>query len=280
MQNMLNEIGLDAGEADGQYGDTMKAAVKNFQLYAGLSNDGIAGPSTLSALVNSWSGLFPNPISETPSLHGITIGIDADHQRVSNAEQEPLSPGDTNTKDKSLPGYIGTWSGIGEYVINLQVALKLKQELEALGATVVMSRESHDVNISSAERAQAMNDARVDFWITLNVASSQDEEEKGIFMRIPAEGSMDTGDTRVYGKNQRLAQLLIKNVVAATGAENIGIKTTKNNTEFNWSQMPVCQVTMGYLTNEEEERPLITKAYQQKIVNGLIKGIKEYFNAD
>ena len=36
IQNMLNEIGLDAGTADGEYDDEVKAAVKNFQLYASL----------------------------------------------------------------------------------------------------------------------------------------------------------------------------------------------------------------------------------------------------
>ena len=277
IQNMLNEIGLDAGVADGQYGDKLKAAVKNFQLYVQLQNDGIVGPTTLSRLVKNWTQSFPLPAAEDPVLYGITIGIDAGHQQQSNEDKEPMSPDSTQTKKKTSSGTAGTWSSVNEYVINLQVALRLQRELEALGATVIMVRETHDVDISNAERAQMMNEARVDFWIRIHADGSTDPDTKGMFMLIPADGCMDTGDTRVYDKSKNLAQILLKNTVATTGADNLGITKRDNLTGFNWSKVPVCLIEMGYMTNETEERLLITKQYQIKIVNGLVSGILEYF---
>ena len=48
IQKMLIAIGFDPGEADGDFGSSLKDTVKQFQLYSGLDNDGIAGPTTIS----------------------------------------------------------------------------------------------------------------------------------------------------------------------------------------------------------------------------------------
>jgi N-acetylmuramoyl-L-alanine amidase len=41
--------------------------------------------------------------------------------------------------------------------------------------------------------------------------------------------------------------------------------------------VPVCNIEMGYMSNEEEDRLLVTEAYQQKIVDGLTEGFIRYF---
>ncbi|MEX1378331.1 MAG: N-acetylmuramoyl-L-alanine amidase [Eubacteriales bacterium] len=278
IQTMLMEIGLDVGSVDGQFGDQLKSAVKNFQLYVELDNDGIAGPTTLTRMVNNWTQSFPLPLAEEPVLYGITIGIDAGHQRHGNDALEPISPDSTQTKKKTSSGTSGTWSGVDEYVINLQVALRLKQELEALGATVVMTRETHDVDISNSERAIMMNEAKVDCWIRIHANGSTDPDQKGMFMLIPEDGSMDTGDKRVYTKSQELASTLLKTTIASTGASNAGITKRSDLAGFNWSQVPVFLIEMGHMTNEGEERLLINKQYQKRIVSGLVEGFVEYYN--
>lgn len=50
LQFLLNEIGHDAGKADGIFGSNTLAAVKAFQKASGLAVDGIAGKNTLNAL--------------------------------------------------------------------------------------------------------------------------------------------------------------------------------------------------------------------------------------
>ena len=93
------------------------------------------------------------------SLKGLVIGIDPGHQGKGNSEQEPIGPGATTTRKKVSSGTQGKWSRVPEYKVVLEVGLQLKALLEEAGATVIMSRETHNVNISNAERAKMMNEA-------------------------------------------------------------------------------------------------------------------------
>jgi len=50
LQFQLAEHGFPSGTFDGIFGNHIAAAVRRFQLYAGLKTDGVAGPATLAAL--------------------------------------------------------------------------------------------------------------------------------------------------------------------------------------------------------------------------------------
>ena len=50
LQKALNQLGYDAGTADGNFGATTTAAVAAFQKDKGLTEDGVAGPTTLAAI--------------------------------------------------------------------------------------------------------------------------------------------------------------------------------------------------------------------------------------
>lgn len=50
LQNALNQLGYDAGTADGNFGASTTAAVIAFQKAKGLTEDGVAGATTLTAI--------------------------------------------------------------------------------------------------------------------------------------------------------------------------------------------------------------------------------------
>jgi hypothetical protein len=50
LQQALTQLGYEAGTADGTYGPATTAAVAAFQKAEGLTEDGIAGPTTLTAI--------------------------------------------------------------------------------------------------------------------------------------------------------------------------------------------------------------------------------------
>ena len=54
-QRFLNELGLNAGIADGIFGNNTKLAVIGYQILMGLVPDGIVGPNT-RASVNAFCG--------------------------------------------------------------------------------------------------------------------------------------------------------------------------------------------------------------------------------
>ena len=61
------------------------------------------------------------------------------------------------------------------------------------------------------------------------------------------------------------------------GDYNRGLKYRSDQTGFCWSYVPVCTIEMGYMTNDAEDRLLVTDAYQNKITDGLVEGFLEYF---
>ena len=98
----------------------------------------------------------PEP-TETPRLYGLRIGIDPGHQEHANSDREPVAPNSSETKAKVASGTSGVSTGVPEYITNLEIALKLRDALEAQGCEVYMTRETNDVDISNMERAEMMN---------------------------------------------------------------------------------------------------------------------------
>jgi N-acetylmuramoyl-L-alanine amidase len=220
LQDMMIVLGFDPGKADGVYGGQVKAAVRNFQLYAGLAATGVADGETAAALTQRWQAAQQPQAAQEQPLTGRVIGIDPGHQRNPNAGQEPISPGSSETKDKVSKGTEGQFTGIPEYVVNLQVALRLKAALEALGARVVMTRESHGVDLSNAQRAKMMNEAGVDCWLRIHANYSPNPNNHGMFILVPPKGGLDTDDPFVVERSALLAETLLQSTLETTGAES------------------------------------------------------------
>ena len=216
------------------------------------------------------------PGAELLPLSGFVIGIDPGHQEHPNYEQELISPTGTATKAKVSAGTYGRFTGVREYVINLQVGLKLKGSLTALGATVVMSREVHEVDISNAERAVMMNNVPVDCWIRIHANGSTNPDVHGMFMLVPTAGCMNTTNPDVQTDSVALGQTLLDAALQTTGAYDLGVVYRSDQTGFCWSSVPVCTIEMGHMTNEAEDYLLVSDAYQNKIVQGLTNGFVSY----
>ncbi len=256
----------------------LKTLSSEYKTAADINGDGIISIADYTLMRLDILGLKKiKPYDCNLPLTGCVIGIDPGHQAHPNYDQELISPYGTDTKAKVSAGTYGRFTGVREYVINLQVALKLKANLEALGATVIMSRESHDVDISNAQRAVMMNSIPADCWIRIHANGSTDASKEGMFFLIPTHGSMYTNDPSVQTKSSQLASCLLSSTLSTTGAVNLGITQRSDQTGFCWSSIPVCTIEMGHMTNEKEDNLLVSDEYQEKIAQGLANGFLEYF---
>lgn len=203
--------------------------------------------------------------------NGKIIVIDAGHQKNGNNEQEPIGPGATETKAKVTTGTTGCSTGVAEYELNLQIALKLQAELENRGYTVIMIRTSNDVDISNSERAEIANNSNADAFIRVHANGSENQSLNGVLTMCQTPDNTYNGD--LYKECRELSENVLNEIVAATGCNKLHVLETDTMSGINWCQTPVTIVEVGYITNPTEEAKLITDEYQYKVVNGIANGI-------
>lgn len=213
----------------------------------------------------------PTPMpTEAPKL----IVIDPGHQRKGNYDKEPNGPGSDVLKAKVSSGTQGTSTGIPEYELTLAVSLYLKEELLSRGYDVIMTRETHDIDISNVERALIANEAKADAFIRVHADSSDSASAKGV-MTI-CQTPENPYNAKWYEESYRLSKLVLEEVVASTGAKKRRIWETDTMTGINWTTVPTTILEMGFMSNPEEDELMATEEYRKKIAVGVANAIDKY----
>jgi N-acetylmuramoyl-L-alanine amidase len=209
----------------------------------------------------------------TQVLAGRIIGLDPGHQAIPDFGLEAVSPGSEYTKFRQSEGCYGVRSKVPEYRINLLVALKLCALLENCGASVVMTRTDSDVSLSNIDRATMMGDRDAALWIRIHCNYSTNADQNGACVLIPSE-SITPG---IYAYSLYLGECVGGTFAEATGAPGTNLVSLDNQTGFNWSDIPVIALEMGYLSNAQDDALLNSDAYQARCAIGIFNGIVKYF---
>ncbi|WP_460326812.1 N-acetylmuramoyl-L-alanine amidase [Paenibacillus sp. YSY-4.3] len=156
-------------------------------------------------------------------------------------------------------------SGRVEKDFNLTMALKVEALLGQEQQIEVVLTRNDDTYVTRPDRAKLANDLNADAFISIHANS---------VLNIPtARGT----ETYYYDEGSKpLAEIMHKHLIRATQLKDRQVKY--NNYEvLRRSNMPATLLEVGFLSNVEEEALLFTEDFQNRVAQGIVDAIKEYF---
>lgn len=216
----------------------------------------------------------PVPTTTEPPVKRLIV-IDPGHQAKGNYDKEPIGPGASEMKAKVSSGTQGCVTGLAEYELNFMVSLKLKEVLEQRGYDVILTRDSHNVDLSNSQRALLANEAGADAFIRIHANGSEDSSVSGAMTICQTPENPYNG--YLYAQSYDLSVCVLDGMVAATGCNREFVWQTDTMSGINWCAVPATIVEMGYMSNPQEDLRLSQEDYQWQIANGIADGIDDFF---
>lgn len=223
------------------------------------------------------SSVFSDANDAVASSNGYIIGIDPGHQgwHVNMSDLEPNGPGSSEMKAKATTGTEGSYTGLAEFQLNLDVSLKLEQELLNRGYQVVLTRRDNDTAISNSERAQLVAQQGADIYVRIHANGDDSHTVSGALTMAPTSGNPYI--PQLAAESERLSRCIIDSYCSATGFNNLGIQYTDTMTGINWSSVPVTILEMGFMSHEYDDTKMADSEFQNVMVQGIANGIDAYF---
>lgn len=252
LQQRLAQLGFNPGPVDGIFGPMTENAVKSFQRKVGLEDDGIVGPLTREALDRA-AGMASTSRSAGP-LRGRLIVVDPGHGGPE-------------------PGAISPW-GDREKDFTLGIALRLRRQLEALGARVIMTRygdysPGSDWKTSVDEllaRVSLANANNADLFVSIHINSYPDDPSVSGVMGFYRSGSY---------QSKSLASALAENISSATGLRFIDVRPGPYYV-LNHTAMPAALMEVGFMTNKGDVALLRQASFLDSVAAAMTRGIVQY----
>ena len=181
---------------------------------------------------------------------------------------EPIGPGSAQLKIKDPGG------ASGESAVALAIARKARARLLARGYRVAMTRDGAGYRGGNRERARFCNERHAALMIRIHADGSADPGTNGIATLVPALRRGWTSD--IHRASRRAGGLVQRELVAATGARDLGVVERSDLTGFNWADVPAVLVETGFLSNPREAALLRSPAYQERIARALTRAAERF----
>ncbi len=205
------------------------------------------------------------------------VVVDPGHDLRANLQTEPIGPRSSTRKIKDGGGTRGVVSGLSEAELNVRVGLRLRALLERAGVEVVMTRtETAGTSIGNVARARIANRAGAALFLRIHADGSEDSTARGSHTLHPALRRGWTDD--VYAESKRAARVVQAELVRSLGFPDRGLQERSDFTGFNWSDVPVILVEVGFMTNPTEDRLLATAVRQRRAAVGLCRGALRFLD--
>ena len=186
------------------------------------------------------------------------------------------------------PGHGGSDSGavsngLREKDLTLSVYNKVSSRLASLGYSVLTSRNT-DKDVSLVSRADQANKSNADMLLSIHFNAGGRGASYGIETYYyksrpeytPAINKDKHDDPERLEKSRKLAQKIQQSLVSKTGAYDRGVKR-ETFAVLRETSIPSILVELGFIDNQEEASKIKTNEYQEKLADGIVDGIVEYY---
>ena len=212
----------------------------------------------------------PVPAMQQPRVPEVAIRSKPAKILPKKSEVIVIDPGhggeDFGTHSNSKPRY-------QEKSLNLATSMQLKAYLEQLGYQTIMTRKD-DVFIELSERAQFANGKKPTLFVSVHYNSAPSKDADGVEVYY----FQNDEDKKRVSESKKLAQSVLKGVIAQTQAKSRGIKHG-NFAVIRETKMPAILIEGGFLTNDEEMEKIKNPAYIKQLAWGIAKGIDAYLQS-
>jgi N-acetylmuramoyl-L-alanine amidase len=175
-----------------------------------------------------------------------------------------------------VPDYKRGPTGVREAEVNLQVAFHLREMLQAVGATVIMTRVD-DSYVSLPMRSQIANENGADFFISLhhNGIDNPKVNYTSTWYHGDADDSRQSLDLARYIQ-QGVSDALQLPTSPAAGLYSDKLITASGFGVLRLTECPAVLCEASFLSNPEEEARLQEDDYLRKEASGYFLGIARY----
>jgi len=158
-------------------------------------------------------------------------------------------------------------NGLLEKEVNLDIAFKLKAELELRGYSVAMTR-TEDIFVGLTQRASIANSLNDPLCL---ISIHQNSLEA-------SEGSANGMESWTYDREgcEELGDAIVDATASKTGARNRGTHFRKNLVVTSKTTMPAIIFECGYLTDAGEAEKLGDSGYREIMVEGIVDGVDDF----
>lgn len=179
-----------------------------------------------------------------------------------------LDPGHGGS-DGGAPSPAQEW-GPTEKDMTIQLAHRVRDQLEALGATVYLTRE-YDVRVELYDRAAMFEKLQPDYFISIHLNSLNENVNAG---------SIDGAKIYYYNDySGGLAQEIVDDVAYRTGRDNNGIEEGAY-VVVRPTAAPAVLCELGFLPNPMEYANMLREDDLDKTATGVVNGLTSYISAE
>lgn len=245
------------------------------------SSESAAAPTTSASAEAASTSAEPEPAPEPAlPLAGRVVFLDPGHSgHITAAAAEQVPTGRGGSKDCQTSG-TSTDDGYPEHTAVFEIAQLIRADLEAQGATVILSRDDDaSAELCNNLRAEAADKAGADAVVSLH-ADGAGPEQFGVYTSYSSPPLNDAQSEPAINLATDLRDAFTAaGYPPAAYAGQDGLMARDDLTGLNLSLRPTALVELGNMRNADDARMLTTPEGQARIAQTVASGIRTYLQS-